>query len=211
MMRLPRRILPVWIPLRKSAEVGQRYPTASSPSPGWSLCAVRLPLGQLESGRRGQEVQLVLDGLSIASQDGPALWVEQAEKVVVLLSDGTVNSLTDSLTYTLEDGKDRPTPVSTQKELSPSMERVPWMSQATTIMAFLQRHSLHYRRCLFILRLQMTGKGKAGVKILAADMTIPGQGDGIQSKLEDQDPSQGYVFIGGWDLPNYCRLGRNSG
>lgn len=65
-------------------------------------------LGQLRIRAEGQEVQLVLDGLSIASQDGPALWVEQAEKVVVLLSDGTVNSLTDSLTYTLEDGKDEP-------------------------------------------------------------------------------------------------------
>ena len=65
-------------------------------------------LGQLRIRAEGQEVQLVLDGLSIASQDGPALWVEQAEKVVVLLSDGTVNSLTDSLTYTLEEGKDDP-------------------------------------------------------------------------------------------------------
>ena len=174
MMRLPRRILPVWIPLPKSAEVGQRYPTASSPSPRVVfMCCPAPSLGQLRIRAEGQEVQLVLDGLSIASQDGPALWVEQAEKVVVLLSDGTVNSLTDSLTYTLEDGKDEPNACLYSKGASPSMER------GTLDVTGNYHHGIFCKDILSITggAFHITAandgvKGKAGVKILAADMTI---------------------------------------
>ena len=153
-------------------------------------------LGQLRIRAEGQEVQLVLDGLSIASQDGPALWVEQAEKVVVLLSDGTVNSLTDSLTYTLEDGKDEPNACLYSKGA------LTINGEGTLDVTGNYHHGIFCKDILSITggAFHITAandgvKGKAGVKILAADMTIQAGGDGIQSN-EDQDPSQGYVFIG---------------
>lgn len=57
--------------------------------PRGNLRLVRFSLWQLRVDAANQEVQLVLNGVSITSQNGPALWVEQAEKTVVLLPDGT--------------------------------------------------------------------------------------------------------------------------
>ena len=153
-------------------------------------------LGQLRIQAGNQEVQLVLDGLSITSQDGPALWVEQAEKTVVLLSDGTVNSLTDSLTYTLEDGKDEPNACLYSKGA------LTINGEGTLDVTGSYHHGIFCKDTLSITGgvFHVTAandgvKGKDGVKILAADMTIQAGGDGIQSN-EDQDPSKGYVFIG---------------
>ena len=54
------------------------------------------------------KIQLVFDGVSVHSGDGPAVYVKQANKVFVTLAEGTSNTLSDSATYTLEEGTDEP-------------------------------------------------------------------------------------------------------
>lgn len=44
-------------------------------------------------------VQLILDGVDITSETGAAIAITAAEEVVVILADGSVNTLTDSVTY----------------------------------------------------------------------------------------------------------------
>lgn len=46
------------------------------------------------------KVQLVLDGLTLQSADGPAIWVQCADKVFLTLAEDSVNTLADSTTYT---------------------------------------------------------------------------------------------------------------
>ncbi len=54
------------------------------------------------------KVQVVLAGAAIHNEDGPAIYVKQADKCFVTLADGTQNTLTDGATYTLEDDSDEP-------------------------------------------------------------------------------------------------------
>lgn len=79
-----------------------------------SQAGVYVLSGALSGGRIVVEatdqdkVQLVLDGVSVHSGDGPAVYVKQANKVFVTLAEGTSNMLSDSATYTLEEGSDEP-------------------------------------------------------------------------------------------------------
>lgn len=45
------------------------------------------------------DVELILDGLTVTSPDGPALWVRDAGSVTLTLADGSQNSLADSTLY----------------------------------------------------------------------------------------------------------------
>ncbi|MGI6046228.1 MAG: carbohydrate-binding domain-containing protein [Eggerthellaceae bacterium] len=70
--------------------------------------------GNLEGGEilvnapEDAKVQLVLNGAHVSSSNGPALYVQSADKVFVTLADGTTNSLSDSSQYDLEEGSDEP-------------------------------------------------------------------------------------------------------
>lgn len=54
------------------------------------------------------KVQLVLAGATIHNEDGPAIYVRNADKCFVTLDAGTENSLSDGSSYTLEDDSDEP-------------------------------------------------------------------------------------------------------
>lgn len=139
--------------------------------------------GQLRVDAANQEVQLVLNGVSITSQNGPALWVEQAEKTVVLLPDGTENSLTDGQAD--EEDKEANACLYAQSDLTVNGE-------GTLYVAGNRCHGIFCKGTLsitggtFHVTAENDGvKGKDGIKILMADMTIQAGGDGIQSN-EDQ-------------------------
>lgn len=53
-------------------------------------------------------VFLLMDGVSITSPDGPAVYIKAADEVILTLADGTQITLTDSAVYTLPDGEDEP-------------------------------------------------------------------------------------------------------
>ncbi len=51
------------------------------------------------------KVQIVLSGADIASSTGPAIYLQNADKVFLTLAEGTENSLADGADYTLTDGE----------------------------------------------------------------------------------------------------------
>lgn len=51
------------------------------------------------------KLQVVFDGVSVTNSDGPAFFVDNADKVFITLAEGTQNSLADGATYSL-DGDD---------------------------------------------------------------------------------------------------------
>lgn len=64
--------------------------------------------GQLMIDAEAENVYLLLDGISINSPDGPAMYIKAADKVILTLADGTQNTLIDSPDYTLPGGEDEP-------------------------------------------------------------------------------------------------------
>ena len=47
----------------------------------------------VDTGEDAMEVTLIFDGVSVTNPDGPALWIKQAKKVKLLLSEGSENLL----------------------------------------------------------------------------------------------------------------------
>ena len=62
------------------------------------------------------KVQLVLNGVTITNNDGPAIYVKQADKVFITLAANSKNVLEDGSTYTLEAGEDEPDAVIFSKD-----------------------------------------------------------------------------------------------
>ena len=54
------------------------------------------------------KVQIVLAGVSITYEDGPAIYAKNADKCFVTLEDGTENALSDGTDYVLEEDSDEP-------------------------------------------------------------------------------------------------------
>jgi hypothetical protein len=52
-----------------------------------------------------ESVKLILSGAKISNASGPAIYVANADKVTIVLAEGTTNSLTDGKTYTLDEAK----------------------------------------------------------------------------------------------------------
>lgn len=53
-------------------------------------------------------VHLVLNGVQITSESGPAIYASDGKKVILTLADSTENTLSDTSTYTFADGEDEP-------------------------------------------------------------------------------------------------------
>ena len=66
--------------------------------------------GQIVVSLPGDEdkAQIVLDGVTIHNEDGPAIQVDQADKVFLTLADGSTNMLSDGTSYALAEGEDEP-------------------------------------------------------------------------------------------------------
>lgn len=61
----------------------------------------------VEAGKE-DKIHLVLNGVSITSKDGPALWVKQTEKLILTLVEGTTNTFADSSRYSTVDADGEP-------------------------------------------------------------------------------------------------------
>lgn len=61
-----------------------------------------------EPARGYDKAQIVLDGVTIHNEGGPAIQVDQADKVFLTLADGSTNVLSDGASYALAEGEDEP-------------------------------------------------------------------------------------------------------
>lgn len=68
-----------------------------------------LSTGQIiVDANKEDKVHLVLNGVTLTSKSGPAIWIKSTEKAIITLEKNTKNTLTDSKTYTLAKGEDEP-------------------------------------------------------------------------------------------------------
>ena len=141
------------------------------------------------------KLQLVLDGVSITSKDGPALFIKSADKVFLTLADGSENSLADGDSYELVDED-----TSLDAALF-SREDMTINGAGSLTVNGNYKHGIVSKDDLVITSgtLKITSQkvglsGKDCVKIAGADITIDAGTDGIRSD-NDEDASCGYVYI----------------
>ncbi len=143
------------------------------------------------------KVQLVLAGATIHNEDGPAIYVRNADKCFVTLDAGTENGLSDGSSYTLEDDSDEPyATLFSRCDLTLN-------GSGTLNVTSAYRHAVCSKDDLVVVSgtynisaVEDGLRGRDGVKVRDGVFTIQAGGDGIKSNKDD-DPTKGFVSIDG--------------
>ncbi|WP_255467172.1 carbohydrate-binding domain-containing protein [Raoultibacter phocaeensis] len=143
------------------------------------------------------KVQIVLDGVTIHNEEGPALYVKQTDKCFITLADGSVNTLSDGANYVLEDGSDEPYATLFSKS------DVTINGTGALAVTSSYRHAICSKDDLVItggaFTVQAVEDGLRGrdcVKILDGTFSVVAGGDCIKSN-KDTDEVRGFVTIDG--------------
>ncbi|MDR1321605.1 MAG: carbohydrate-binding domain-containing protein [Gracilibacteraceae bacterium] len=139
-------------------------------------------------------VRLVLSGVSLYNETGPAIYAPQAGKTVLILADGSENTVSGA-GYG-ENTDDPDAAIFAQDDLSVT-------GQGTLTVSGGEGHGIRAQDVLAItggvLRIEAAGdalRGRDGVAIQGGEFTLNAGGDGIQSN-NDEDGAKGFVIIGG--------------
>lgn len=143
------------------------------------------------------KVQLVLAGATIHNEDGPAIYVRNADKCFVILDAGTENNLSDGASYVLEDDSDEPyATLFSRCDLTLN-------GSGTLNVTSAYRHAVCSKDDLIVTSgtynisaVEDGLRGRDSVKIRDGVFDIEAGGDGIKSNKDD-DPVKGFVSIDG--------------
>lgn len=143
------------------------------------------------------KVQIVLSGASIRNEAGPALNIQQADKVFVTLDDGTQNTLADGASYELMEGEDEPN-AALYSKADLTINGTGALSVEGNY-----RHGVNSKDDLVVTGGAITVvakedglRGKDCVKVADGSFAITAGGDGVKSS-NDEDPTRGFVSIDG--------------
>ncbi|MGN1480691.1 carbohydrate-binding domain-containing protein, partial [Porcipelethomonas sp.] len=159
--------------------------------------------GEMSDGRiyvnNSQETHIVFDGVNISCSSYSPFFVENSDKVILTLADGTQNSLSDSANYIYENGEENePDAVIFSKDdLSVngggSLEIKANYNEGITC-----KDDLRIAQCsLNISSVGNAVKGKDSVAVNAADIIINSQEDGIKTSNTDEADKGYMVFESG--------------
>ena len=151
----------------------------------------------LIDAKNSDVVRLVLNGLTLHNEIGPAIYAPQSEKVVLILAEGTVNTISDGADYTLSDDANEPyAAIFAQDDLSIT-------GNGTLTVIGNCKHGIRSQDILVItggeINVTAVGdalRGRDGVVVLNGNIALNAEGDGIQSNNADDD-ARGYVIING--------------
>ncbi|AYW49757.1 carbohydrate-binding domain-containing protein [Tetragenococcus halophilus] len=145
-----------------------------------------------------EKVHLVLNDVTITNQQGPAILVEQAEKVVTTLASDTTNTLTDGDDYQLDGDETEPDATFYSKEdlvingdgeLKVSGNYNNGIRSKDDLILVSGEYTVNAKNNAL--------KGKDSVQILDGSYTLTTEeGDGIQSNNSDEE-DKGYIAIDG--------------
>lgn len=143
------------------------------------------------------KVQLVLAGATIHNEDGPAIYVRNADKCFVTLDAGTENSLSDGSSYTLEDDSDEPyATLFSRCDLTLN-------GSGTLNVTSAYRHAVCSKDDLVVVSgtynisaVEDGLRGRDSVKVRDGVFIIQAGGDDIKSNKDD-DPTKGFVSVDG--------------
>ena len=143
------------------------------------------------------KVQLVLAGATIHNEDGPAIYVRNADKCFVTLDAGMENNLSDGSSYALEDDSDEPyATLFSRCDLTLN-------GSGTLNVTSAYRHAVCSKDDLVVVSgtynisaVEDGLRGHDSVKVRDGVFAIQAGGDGIKSNKDD-DPTKGFVSIDG--------------
>ncbi len=144
---------------------------------------------------KSDKLQIVLNGASISSADGPAVYIKKADKVFLTVADGTENELIDSKSYAPDD--ENPNAALYSKEdLSIN-------GAGTLNITGNYKHGVSSKDDLVIsnttLNISSAGDGLRGkdcLKVKDARLNITSLGDGMQAS-GSKDALAGYMLLNG--------------
>ena len=146
-----------------------------------------------------EKIQLVLSNASITCADGPALYIESADKVFVTLADGTENLLADGSSYAVTESADSDS--SAPDAALFSREDMTINGGGSLTVNGNYKHAVVSKDDLIVTggKLTVNAKnvglsGKDCVKICGADISITAGSDGIRSD-NAEDENRGYIYI----------------
>lgn len=164
--------------------------------PGTYRVTGTLLAGQLRVNCPDGRVTLLLSGASLRSFDGPALYVQAAEKVILYTEAGTKNILEDSSVHTPEENDDLNAALFCRCDLTLN-------GNGTLIVKGNYNNGINCKDNLKItsgtLSVTAVGngiKGKDSVAIRAGAVTVTAGKDGIKS-TKTEDSQKGFVLIEG--------------
>ncbi len=145
-----------------------------------------------------EKVHLILNGVTIESAEGPAIYEKLSDKLIVTLAEGTVNTLSDQTA--VQDGDDTiAAALYAEDDLSIN-------GKGTLIVSGNAGNGIHSKADLVIAdgTYEITSandgiKGRNSVLVLAGSLKIQSAADGIVSTRDDKE-GKGYVVIAGGTL-----------
>ncbi len=170
--------------------------TLTLSKPGTYVLSGTLDDGQIriDAGKK-DTIRLILNGVSITSKTSAALYEAKADKVIVTLADGTVNSLTDASEYVYAQGETEPdAAMYLQNSLTIN-------GNGTLSVTGSYNHGIVAKDDLVItggtINVNANGTGIRGrdtLTITGGDITVNATGDALQSN-NDEDSTKGNITI----------------
>ena len=141
------------------------------------------------------KVRLILNGVSITSPQGPAIYEKQADKLIITLAEGTENILTDGPAIT--DGDDTiGAALYAEDDLSIN-------GGGSLTVNGTQKHGIQSKADLILADGQLTVtaqtdgiRGRNSVLVLGGKISVTAGGDGITSTRDDQ-AGKGWIVLAG--------------
>jgi hypothetical protein len=144
-----------------------------------------------------ETVRLVLDGAKITCSTSAPIYVAGAEKTVITLADGTVNSVTDGSSYIFEDAEsDEPNAAIFSKDDLTINGGGSLTVNANYNDGITSRTTSRSPAATSPKRRQRRDQGRDSVAVRDGAITVTVGGDGIQSN-NDEDAEKGYIVIEG--------------
>jgi len=165
--------------------------------PGTYVLSGTLKNGQvLIDARKDDVVRIVLNGCSLNNDTGPAIYVPQSEKVVLILEKGTQNNISDGSNYALSGADDPDAAIYAQDHLSITGDGMLTVNGNYEHGVRAQDVFAVTGGVINITAKADTIRGRDGIAIQNGTFTLKAGSDGMQSN-NDTDDSMGFIVISG--------------
>lgn len=142
------------------------------------------------------KIQIVLNGVKIASSSGPAIDIQSADKCFITLAEGTQNSLSDGSAFTSEDAN---ACIYATCDLTINGSGSLDVSGNYRHGVFSKDDLVVYGGTIRVSAVEDGLNGKDSVKIGAGDISIDSGADGVKSS-KSTNPEKGFVCVSGGSL-----------
>lgn len=142
------------------------------------------------------KIQIVLNGVKIASSSGPAIDIQSADKCFITLAEGTQNSLSDGSVFTSEDAN---ACIYATCDLTINGSGSLDVSGNYRHGVFSKDDLVVYGGTINVSAVEDGLNGKDSVKIGAGDISIDSGADGVKSS-KSTNPEKGFVYVSGGSL-----------